>query len=96
MLNKNSPLSGIYRSHSAQLTDVSGWQMAENYGNTNLEQKHLEEQCVLTDWSHIGKISLSGAKAYVDTEKMIKGSSKTKVLKTLIIRDAAALRLTEN
>ena len=96
MLNKNSPLSGIYRSHAAQLTEVSGWKMAENYGNKDLEQKHLEEQCVLSDWSHIGKISLSGVKASVDVEKMIKGSSKTKVLNTLIVKDAAALRLTEN
>ena len=96
MLNKNSPLSGIYRSHSAQLTEVSGWQMAENYGNTDLEQKHLEEQCVLTDWSHLGKISLSGVKASVDAEKMLKGSSKTKVLDSLVTKDAVSLRLTEN
>jgi len=96
MLNKNSPLSGIYRSHAAQLTEVSGWKMAENYGNKDLEQKHLEEQCVLTDWSHLGKISLSGVKASVDAEKMLKGSSKTKVLDSLVTKDAVSLRLTEN
>jgi heterotetrameric sarcosine oxidase gamma subunit len=96
MLMKSSPLSGIYQMYSAQLTEVSGWMMADHYGNTDLEQKHLEEQCVLIDWSHIGKISLSGIKASVDAEKMLKGSSKVKILNSLVSQDSVSLRLTEN
>ena len=82
--------------HSAQLTEVSGWMMADHYGNTDLEQKHLEQQCVLTDWSHIGKISLSGTKASADAEKMFKGSSKIKTLNSLVTKNSVSLRLTEN
>ena len=68
MLIKNSPLSGIYRRHSANTVEVSGWLMADDFGNPEKEQKHLQEQCVIADWSHLGKISLSGAKAFSDAE----------------------------
>ena len=46
MLIKNSPLSGIYRRHSANTVEVSGWLMADDFGNPEKEQKHLQEQCV--------------------------------------------------
>ena len=47
MLIKNSPLSGIYRRHSANTVEVSGWLMADDFGNPEKEQKHLQEQCVI-------------------------------------------------
>ena len=56
---KTSPLSGIYRNHSVKLTEVSGWQIAEHFGDEERDNKHLLHDCVLVDWSHIGKISLS-------------------------------------
>ena len=46
MLIKNSPLSGIYRRHSAYTVEVSGWLMADDFGNPEKEQKHLQEQCL--------------------------------------------------
>ena len=96
MLIKNSPLSGIYRRHSANTVEVSGWLMADDFGNSEKEQKHLQEQCVIADWSHLGKISLSGTKASSDAEKMIKGASKIKVLNTLSDQTSVAFRLTQN
>ena len=96
MLIKNSPLSGIYRRHSVNTVEVSGWLMADDFGNPEKEQKHLQEQCVIADWSHLGKISLSGAKASSDAEKMIKGASKIKVLNTLSDQTSVAFRLTQN
>ena len=96
MLIKNSPLSGIYRRHSANTVEVSGWLMADDFGNPEKEQKHLQEQCVIADWSHLGKISLSGAKASSDAEKMIKGASKINVLNTLSDQTSVAFRLTQN
>ena len=56
---KTSPLSGIYRNHSVKLTEVSGWQIAEHFGDEERDKKNLLHDCVLVDWSHIGKISLS-------------------------------------
>ena len=47
MLIKNSPLSGIYRRHSANTVEVSGWLMADVFGNLEKEQKHLQEQLSL-------------------------------------------------
>ena len=51
---------------------------------------------MIADWSHLGKISLSGAKASIDAEKMIKGASKIKVLNTLSDQTSVAFRLTQN
>ena len=51
---------------------------------------------MIADWSHLGKISLSGAKASSDAEKMIKGASKIKVLNTLSDQTSVAFRLTQN
>ena len=70
--------------------------MADDFGNPEKEQKHLQEQSVIADWSHLGKISLSGAKASSDAEKMIKGASKIKVQNTLSDQTSVAFRLTQN
>ena len=75
MLIKNSPFR-IYR-HSANTVEVSGWLMADDFGNPEKEQKHLQEQSVINDWSHLGKISLSGTKASSDAEKMIKAQDQS-------------------
>ena len=80
---KTSPLSGIYRNHSAKLTEVSGWQIAEYFGNKERESQHLHKDSVLIDWSHIGKISLSGGDAEKAAELTFKGASKLEPLKTL-------------
>ena len=37
MLTKNSPLSGIFRRHSANTVEVSGWLMADDFGNPEKE-----------------------------------------------------------
>jgi heterotetrameric sarcosine oxidase gamma subunit len=93
---KTSPLSGIYRNHSVKLTEVSGWQIAENFGNQERESHHLHNDSVLIDWSHIGKISLSGGDAPKAAEKVFKGTSKLEPLKTLAKQDIAVLCLTRN
>ena len=40
-MNKTSPLSGIYRNYPVKLSEVSGWQIAESFGNEENELKHL-------------------------------------------------------
>ena len=93
---KTSPLSGIYRNHPVKLTEDSGWQIAENFGNDERESQHLHNDSVLVDWSHIGKISLSGGDASKAAELIFKDASKLEPLKTLSNKDIAVLRLTGN
>ena len=92
---KTSPLSGIYRNHSVKLTEVSGWQIAEHFGDEELGKIHLQHDCVLVDWSHIGKISLSLGNAAKASEQVFSGASKLETLKTLSNPDTAVLRLTQ-
>ena len=73
---KTSPLSGIYRNHPVKLTEVSGWEIAKNFGNDERELIHLSQDSVLVDWSHIGKISLSGGDAAKAAEQVFSGASE--------------------
>ena len=93
---KTSPLSGIYRNHSVKLTEVSGWQIADNFGNKERESQHLHKDSVLIDWSHIGKISLSKGDAPKAAEQVFKGTSKLEPLTTAAKQDMAVLCLTRN
>ena len=93
---KTSPLSGIYRNHPVKLTEVSGWNIAENFGNAERELTHLNQDSILVDWSHIGKISLSGGDASKAAEKLVSGASKIEPLQSSSNKDKVALRLTGN
>jgi len=93
---KTSPLSGIYRNHPVKLTEVSGWNIADNFGNAERELTHLNQDSVLVDWSHIGKISLSGGDASKAAEKLVSGASKIEPLQSSSNKDKVALRLTRN
>jgi heterotetrameric sarcosine oxidase gamma subunit len=93
---KTSPLSGIYRNHPVKLTEVSGWQIADNFGNAERELIHLSQDSVLLDWSHIGKISLSGGDAAKAAEQVISGAAKIEPLQSLANQDMVVLRLTRN
>jgi heterotetrameric sarcosine oxidase gamma subunit len=93
---KISPLSGIYRNHSVKLTEVSGWQIADNFGNKERESQHLHNDSVLIDWSHIGKISLSKGDAPKAAEQVFKAASKLEPLTTAAKQDMAVLCLTRN
>ena len=93
---KTSPLSGIYRNHSVKLTEVSGWQIAEHFGDEERDKKNLLHDCVLVDWSHIGKISLSLGNAAKASKQVFPEASELEPLKTLSNPDTAVLRLTQN
>ena len=93
---KTSPLSGIYRNHPVKLTEVSGWNIAENFGNAERELTHLNQDSILVDWSHIGKISLSGGDASKAAEKLVSGASKIEPLQSSSNKDKVVLRLTGN
>ena len=93
---KTSPLSGIYRNHSVKLTEVSGWQIAEHFGDEERDKKNLLHDCVLVDWSHIGKISLSLGNAAKAVKQVFPEASALEPLKTLSSPDTAVLRLTQN
>ena len=93
---KTSPLSGIYRNHSVKLTEVSGWQIAEHFGDEERDKKNLLHDCVLVDWSHIGKISLSLGNAAKAAKQVFPEASELEPLKTLSNPDTAVLRLTQN
>ena len=67
---KSSPLSGIYKNFSTKISEVSGWQIAENFGNEENELKHLKNECVLVEWGHVGKISISNGSADIAAEKI--------------------------
>ena len=93
---KTSPLSGIYRNHPVKLTEVSGWEIAKNFGNDERELIHLSQDSVLVDWSHIGKISLSGGDAAKAAEQVFSGATEIEPLKSLSNRDMTVLCLTRN
>jgi len=93
---KTSPLSGIYRNHPVTLTEVSGWEIAENFGNNERESKHLSQESILVDWSHIGKISLSRGDAAKAAEQVFPGASKLTPLQSASNKDMVVLRLTRN
>ncbi|HHP7245953.1 MAG TPA: hypothetical protein ACFE0H_14835 [Elainellaceae cyanobacterium] len=95
-LTKHSPLSGIYRAYSATLIDQQGWQIAEHFGNLPAEKQSLQTGAVLADWSHIGKISLSGQQAAHTAEMLCAGASSISPLTSVSTTDVAALRLTAN
>ena len=93
---KTSHLSGIYRNHSVNMIEVSGWHIDGNFGDTEREQENLKKGAVLVDWSHIGKISLSRGNASAAAEKALKGSSKIEPLNSIADSEIAVLRLTNN
>jgi heterotetrameric sarcosine oxidase gamma subunit len=93
---KTSPLSGIYRNHPVKLTEVSGWEIAKNFGNDERELIHLSQGSVLVDWSHIGKISFSGGDAAKAAEQVFSGASEIGPLKSSSNQDMAVLCLTRN
>ena len=93
---KTSPLSGIYRNHSVKLTEVSGWQIAEDFGDKERESQHLHKDSVLIDWSHIGKISLSKGDAPKAAEQVFNGTSKLEPLTSAAKQDIVVLCLTRN
>ena len=93
---KTSPLSGIYRNHPVKLTEVSGWEIAKNFGNDERELIHLSQDSVLVDWSHIGKISLSGGDAAKAAEQVFSGAYEIEPLKSSSNQDMTVLRLTSN
>ncbi len=93
---KTSPLSGIYRNHPVKLTEVSGWEIAKNFGNDERELIHLSQESVLVDWSHIGKISFSGGDAAKAAEQVFSGASEIEPLKSSSNQDMAVLCLTRN
>ena len=95
-MNKISPLSGIYRNYPVNIIEVSGWQIAGNFGDAGKEQEYLKKGAVLVDWSHIGKISLSRGDAAAAAEKILKGSSKIEPLSSISDSKMAILRLTKN
>tara|TARA_B100000579_G_scaffold425672_1_gene431726 strand:- start:320 stop:979 length:660 start_codon:yes stop_codon:yes gene_type:complete len=95
-VNKISPLSGIYRNYPVNIIEVSGWQIAGNFGDAGKEQEYLKKGAVLVDWSHIGKISLSRGDAAAAAEKILKGSSKIEPLSSISDSKMAILRLTKN
>ncbi len=93
---KTSPLSGIYRNHPVKLTEVSGWEIAKNFGNDERELIHLSQESVLVDWSHIGKISFSGGDAAKAAEQVFSGASEIEPLKSSSNQDMVVLCLTRN
>ncbi len=93
---KTSPLSGIYRNHPVKLTEVSGWEIAKNFGYDERELIHLSQESVLVDWSHIGKISFSGGDAAKAAEQVFSGASEIEPLKSSSNQDMAVLCLTRN
>ncbi|MGJ3252648.1 MAG: hypothetical protein ACFE0J_16190 [Elainellaceae cyanobacterium] len=95
-LTKHSPLSGIYRAYSATLIDQQGWQIAKVFGNLSAEEKSLQTGSGLADWSHIGKISLSGQQAAHAAEMLCAGALSISPLTSVSTTDVAALRLTAN
>lgn len=62
-LLKTSPLCGIYRRYPVQTETVAGWQIARHFGHPQREAQQLQTAVVLADWSHIGKLMVSGTSA---------------------------------
>jgi heterotetrameric sarcosine oxidase gamma subunit len=60
---KRTPLSTGNRSANARLVETAGWEVAEHFSDPEGERRGLESECVLVDWSHVGKISLRGPAA---------------------------------
>lgn len=98
LLLKHSPLSRVYRDFPTQLTQVEGWQMAAHFGNPERERHQIDVGSVLADWSHIGKISLSGGAIASGIEGLIGREELAAVtpLKSYAEANQALCRLTLN
>lgn len=94
ILEKMSPLHGSYRNHQGQFIQVDGWSIAEHCSHPEKEKAHLQEGCVLVDWSHIEKISLRGEDAALAASQVNKKAASLKPLQTHATQKMAILRLT--
>lgn len=94
-LFKTSPLSSIYGQFPVQLTEQHGWQIADHFGNPQIEQRQLQTGSVLVDWSHIGKLSISGRNATTAIATLFPGVNPAP-LSSAGQPDGAVLRLTAN
>ena len=70
---KTSPLSGIYRNHSVKLTEVSGWQIAENFGNQERESHHLHNDSVLSIGHTLGKYPFQEVMLQKQQKRFLRG-----------------------
>lgn len=95
-LLKTSPLSGVYRHYPTQLETTAGWQIALHFGNPEGEHQALETGTVLVDWSHLGKVSLSGREAAQWVEGLVPGAASIAPQNSLKAAGMVALRLTAN
>lgn len=95
-LLKRSPLSGLYRRYPAQLVEVAGWQMAQHFGNPEQELQQLQTASVLVDWSHLGKIAISGSGAMATLGKQRSLPTPFPPLTAIENAAGAMLRLTPN
>lgn len=96
VLLKTSPLFGLYRQFPVQTEIVSGWQIAQHFGNPQREKQQLRTGSVLVDWSHLGKLSVSGRGAAAAVEAVLLGAAGIKPLSSIATSERAALRLTLN
>jgi glycine cleavage system aminomethyltransferase T len=95
-LIKHSPIAEIYQRHPVQITRIEGWEIAHHFGNPEQEMQQLKTGSVLADWSHIGKLSVSGTAAAAYVEQLFSGAGAIAPLTTHQTSDAAILRLTAN
>ncbi|VAW32456.1 hypothetical protein MNBD_CHLOROFLEXI01-4258 [hydrothermal vent metagenome] len=58
-----TPIHEIAKQASAQFGDQSGWQIPEHYGSVENEVAAAQQDVVLVDQSHYGKIRIEGATA---------------------------------
>jgi len=95
-LIKQSAIAALFRSQGARIGEVSGWQVAEHFGNPENEKQHLQESSILVDWSHIDKISLRGHEAVKEIVKTYPSAGDMKPLQTCATGEQMILRLMDD
>ena len=95
-LMKQSPLAGCYLNYKAHVVEIAGWQMAENFGNTEKEKTAIVNASVLVDWSCIGKFSIRGHDAADRIAELFPQAKSLEPLHAFSNASVAVLRLTSD
>lgn len=93
MLEKHTPLLGIYLKNKIQLVEYQGWKTVKIFRSLQDEKKQLTAGSVLADWSFLGKFHLRGKAAAKIVATIAKGADKMKIETALVQSDTCILRL---
>lgn len=95
-LNKDSALSAYFRDCGAAMVENNTWSMVEYVSDRDKEFHSLKNDCVLADWSNIGKITLRGRGAKGEASKLHPGVEALKTFESISTDEIVIMRLVDD